>query len=223
MAVLLKQDAVFLHIPKTGGTWVVEVLAALGLLRCKFSTKHSDMQRTLHTARYYPLRWLETAALRGPLWQRRVVRAYKFCFVRHPLRWYESYWKFSVQREWQRWGIKRGRQRWHPNGPLNELADADFIRFMRKVAKRQPGNVSRMFSWYATSDCDFVGRQETLSDDLIRVLKDIGATFDEDRVRHWPRANETTKSIADPEWDEELRETVERQEEEALVRYGYVS
>ncbi|RMD82222.1 MAG: hypothetical protein D6815_09735 [Candidatus Dadabacteria bacterium] len=148
-------------------------------------------------------------------------RAFKFCFVRHPLRWYESYWKFSMQRGWPRWGYRRGRQRWHPNAALNELADPDFNRFIAKVIAHEPGYVTRMFAAYATPEIDFVGRQERLAEDLIEVLARLGVSCDAERIRRWPRVNETPKEIPDPQWDPSLRKQIEELERPALERFGY--
>ena len=47
MALLLKNGAVFLHIPKTGGNWVREVLGKLDLIESEIGHKHSDVDRVM--------------------------------------------------------------------------------------------------------------------------------------------------------------------------------
>ena len=47
MSVLLKGGAVFLHIPKTGGSWVHKVLKDTGLSVGSFDHKHADFDRVL--------------------------------------------------------------------------------------------------------------------------------------------------------------------------------
>lgn len=224
MAILLKHDAVFLHVPKTGGTWVTAVLADLGLIRCRIVTKHADMARLLDCARHHPGRWLEAAAKAGPAWQSQARRAFKFCFVRHPLSWYESYWAFMSQRGWNAWGVnRRGRVRWHPNAALDGLGDADFNRFVRNVAEREPGFVGRMYASYATDAIDFVGRQERLAEDLIEVLARLGAQADETRIRERGPVNASDRDVGRPRWDEALRREVEKIEAAAITRFGYDS
>jgi hypothetical protein len=55
MAVLLKCDALFLHIPKTGGSWVRHVLREEDLVRMEWPDPHPDLDRVLNLPRYYPL------------------------------------------------------------------------------------------------------------------------------------------------------------------------
>lgn len=47
MAVILKDGSVFLHIPKTGGTWVTSVLRELGLARCSIGHRHANWPHIL--------------------------------------------------------------------------------------------------------------------------------------------------------------------------------
>jgi len=94
MALLLKSGAVFLHIPKTGGTWVTQVLEECGLIRCRFSHKHADLHRVMYSPRYCPWQHAKRCLRFGRAWHAGVADAYKFCFVRHPLRWYESWWRY---------------------------------------------------------------------------------------------------------------------------------
>ncbi len=222
MAVLLKTDAVFLHIPKTGGMWVRKVLEDLDLVQCRFSSKHADMERVLHCAKHYPGRYLQAVAKAGPLWQHRVRRAFKFCFIRHPLAWYESYWAYMCGRGWNQWGKNSlGLSRWHPTAELDDLGAPDFDRFVRNVMDKSPGYVSRMYGWYATPEIDFVGRQECLADDLVKVLRRLDVVFDESRVRALAPVNTSDRSSSRPVWDENLRREVEKLEAQALNRFGY--
>jgi hypothetical protein len=221
LALLLHDDAIFLHVPKTGGMWVSAVLRDLGAVRCRVASKHADMDRVLNCARRYPGRYLEAVVKAGPLWQRRARAAFKFCFVRHPLAWYESYWAFTRARGWNAWGVNgRGRQRWHPNALLDGLGDDDFNRFVRNVLERCPGYVTRLYGWYATPEIDFVGKQEHLADDLAKVLRLIGRDFDERRLRAEPRVNTSDRSQT-PAWDPVLKREVASTESAVLERFGY--
>src|SRR5439155_11120636 len=68
MAIVLPQ-ATFLHIPKCGGTWVVRAMAAAGL---PMQVIPAGCQHAI-------------AATEG---------RFVFTFVRHPLTWYASFWKY---------------------------------------------------------------------------------------------------------------------------------
>jgi hypothetical protein len=53
MAYLLRNKAVFLHVPKTGGTYVHEVLKALDLVRGPLGNNHTDFDRTVWHAKLH--------------------------------------------------------------------------------------------------------------------------------------------------------------------------
>jgi hypothetical protein len=95
MAFLLKNGAVFLHIPKTGGTWIKHVLEKLDLIQAPLGHQHSDWDRSFwHDKLHHDLkvtRYLFRRAIRSPRAQARSLPdCFKFCFVREPLQWYES-------------------------------------------------------------------------------------------------------------------------------------
>ena len=204
--------------------WVSAALRDLGMVRCRVASKHADMERVLHCARYYPGRYLQAVAKAGPAWQARARTSFKFCFVRHPLAWYESYWLFMRGRGWNAWGVsRRGRPRWHPNAALDGLGDDDFNRFMRNVLTRHPGYVGDMYGWYATGAIDFVGKQESLADDLARVLRRLGVEYNAAELRRRAPVNVSARSAGAPIWDPALRKDVEAAEAAALERFGYAS
>jgi len=222
LALLLKCDALFLHVPKTAGTWITAVLRDLDLVEARVASKHADMEHVLRCARHLPGRYLEASFKVGPFWQRRARAAFKFCFVRHPLSWYESYWLFMHARGWNRWGVnRRGRRRWHPNAPLDGLGSDDFHRFVRNVLEARPGYVGEMYGWYATPGIDFIGRQERLASDLLQVFSRLGVPVDEDRVRERVPVNVSRGSDNRPAWDEGLLRETLRAERSALERFGY--
>jgi hypothetical protein len=180
------------------------------------------MQHVMYCARHYPGRYLEASFKVGPFWQQKARTAFKFCFVRHPLSWYESYWLFMNARGWNRWGVnRRGFRRWHPNAALDGLGAEDFNRFVRNVLEARPGYVGEMFGWYATADIDFVGRQERLASDVVEVLARLQVPFDEERVRGHIPVNVSRGSDQRPRWDQGLLRDTLRAERAALERFGY--
>jgi hypothetical protein len=232
MALLLKCGAIFLHIPKTGGTWVTQALMEQGLVRCSFGDKHADMVRVLHPLTFTPigrtrLRTFAKRLLSLPR-RRAVVRSdFRFCFVRHPTAWYESYWKWQrtgapYHGRWNVWGDEADPvRRWHALAALNYVRDEDFNGFVRRAVARRPGFVSELFGWYTQAGIGFVGKQESLADDLVRVLRRLNVAFDENRLRATPPCNVGRGAPAPIVWDTDLRRQVERLEFAALVRYGY--
>ena len=228
MALLLKGGAVFLHIPKTGGSWVAHVLEDCGLIVRAIAGvhKHIDLNRLIYYDKFYS----EEGSIWSPrkrkmnAWISQVVDPkFVFCFVRHPLSWYESWWKFMSQpsKNWREFGSETDRAKWHPNSALNGLGDADFNTFVRNVITKRPGYVTELYGWYARPRVAFVGKQENLCEDLIRVLKQLDLDFSEDLIRsHEPvLASPNNEKV---NWDPALREEVLRLEYATLVRHHYV-
>ena len=224
MALLLKDGSIFLHVPKTGGTWVSSVLHQCGLVRASLGHKHSDMD------------WLHSAIdnrrcrMRGLMDLARIRRALKpgpfmFCFVRHPLDWFESWFKYMVQpsRAWCDWGDEKSLFGWHPNAVLNGCGSDDFNQFIRNVIAKRPGYATELFSGFARPQIGAVGRQESLREDLVRVLKRLELDFDEDFVRGFDPVHVSPEPARDIEWDPELRREMLVLESVALRRFGYES
>jgi hypothetical protein len=228
MAFLLKNGAVFLHVPKTGGTWIKHVLQQLDLLEAPLGHQHSDWERAFwHDKLHKDLkvaRYLFRRVVGSRRAQARIEPdCFRFCFVREPLLWYESYWRFmqSVDWSWKSWGDELDPYRWHPCAMLNNLGSSDFSAFMHNVNRKRPGFVTEMYGWYVRPGIGFVGRQEFLRQDLIKVFSlmkldvdPIGSFSDE-------RQNETWPSIPKPEWDPALRIETLKLEYAGYVRFGY--
>jgi hypothetical protein len=169
MALILKNGALFLHIPKTGGTWVTKVLREGGLLRCSIGHRHANLDHLLAPGWQGLGRKLEWCWKRSR-YLRTHPRPFTFCFVRHPLDWYESFYLYKNQPSlnWERDGDLDNFHRWHPNAVLNGLGEGkEFNEFVTAVMDRAPGYVSALFSHYTFRPCDFVGKQENLREDLV--------------------------------------------------------
>jgi len=124
-----------------------------------------------------------------------------FTFVRHPLTWYASFWKF-------RWKAAEARGRPVEEGlqedarrcdePIDEcLVDErgrprPFAAFMEQCLARHPGFLSHKYALY-TDKAHFIGRQESLCIDLLAALRQSGAVFDAQIIRRMPKVN-----VADP-------------------------
>lgn len=197
---LVDANALLIHIPKTGGTWIEHALEAVGIRTAQPSTADGTSARHQLTAdvldRY----------------------DFSFAFVRHPVSWYESWWKFQAL-AWTTWEPDV----WHPQRALEPCASDNFATFIHNCIVREPGFVTRMYEWYVgprgRERVDFVGRYEALEDTLIGILHGLSYRFDEAALRDHPRVNVSAKRAGDPIWEPALRKRVEALEAPAIRRF----
>ena len=228
MALLLKNGAVFLHIPKTGGTWIRQVLRELDLVKAPLGHGHSPYDRAFwHDKLHHDIkvvRYLLRRAVRSPRMQHRMdPNCFKFCFVREPLTWYESYWRFmqGIDWAWKDWGDEKDPYRWDPCAFINNLGSPDFNVFMRNVNRKRPGFVTELFSWYVQPGVDFVGKSENLEADLIEAFAQMKLDVDVNRILAVPPQNETPAHIPKPQWDPAVKRETLRYEYAGYMRFGY--
>jgi hypothetical protein len=219
MALLLKGGGVFLHVPRTGGNWVTTVLKEAGLVQRDIGYhKHLDWHRTADCRQ---LQSFGTRLLPRCFW-RAFGADFTFCFVRHPLSWYESWWRYMSQSKvnWKDFVDDSNPRYWHPNSALAGLGDADFGSFVRNVLSKRPGYVSEMFGWYAHPSIGMVGKQESLREDLVRALHLQNLNFDEQFFMEYPTVgvSQVQEEIV---WEDSLRDEALRVEHATIARYGY--
>ena len=225
MSIYLKNNSIFLHIPKTGGKWVTSVLKKLDLYKFNFSHNHADMERTNNFHRHFPLHFIRQSIKHG-YYLPKVRKAFKFCFVRHPLSYYESYYKFAMQLGWPEgenpMGKMPGRNNWHPNSPLFMYKPDNFNEFIKNILDTHPGYVSELYSSYTTG-VDYIGKTENLAEDLIEVLELMGLNIDRELVKSHDPVNVSKKPDKEISWNQDLENEVLRTEYPALVRYDYIN
>jgi hypothetical protein len=169
MARYLKQTRdLFLHIPRTGGTTVGNVLFSLGIKTHNYKAETPIYLPRNHSLIWHHLRAGETHDLR-----------YLFAFVREPLAYYKSTWKWMKQSHAIR-GEQSipSRQRWHPFKSVFGMYSSDFNEWFGRVLVQEPAWYTRLLESYLGPEggefVDFIGRTETLFDDLHLVLNAFG-------------------------------------------------
>ena len=83
------------------------------------------------------------------------------------------------------------------------------------------GYVTWLYGQYATPEVDFVGKQESLREDLREVLTLFGLAFDEEKLAGKRRINEAEFNEEPVVWDPGLLREVQAAEGTAMRRYGY--
>lgn len=203
------ENAVFFHIPKTGGTWVRNALLKGGIhfkeIPCNNCSTDADIKTCCFHAKY--------SDITIPTDRNRL----QFAFVRHPVAYYKSFWAFKMC---VGWNFKSKFEQ--------TVASANFIDFAEAVIEHFPGWASHAFESYIGPEdspyVDFVGKQENLRLDLLWALRRAGQPVDPEAILRLGLINQA--SIL-PEWRDEcvyteaLEEAVKHVERKAMERFGY--
>ena len=233
MITKIKSNGDFLHIPKTGGSWVYKVLEVNDLIVKLPQFKHYNYDLNLFEPLLYPrgnqrreqLRFIKKCAGQFifPEKSRGNYRRFRFCFVRNPLTWYESWWNYMEGLDWPNYGEENSAYDWHPNSVLNGLGSNDFNEFIWNVIQKRPGYVSELYHSYTKSGINFIGRQEHLQDDLLDLLTLLKLDFKYDSIFDMTKVNVSKKGSNRIDWDPKLKAIIMKLELPALTHYGYLT
>ena len=187
----------FIHVPKTGGSWVA---GALDILGCNYQLLDPDKKtRGGHAGYYY-----------GD------YTGFSFGFVRNPFDWYKSFFKFNrglVNRTNGDLGIRR----WDV-GDINEFV-FDCI--------ENGHNLSNQLKYFFGNfyEIGFIGRYENLCEDLIKGLHLAGEFFDEgddEKIRNfYGTVINDSENIACGEYSTEAKNFIFRTDRNIFRRFDY--
>jgi hypothetical protein len=159
-------NSIFIHIPKTGGQWVVSALERTGVPVGSLGVVHTSPDEIAETPEFKD-------------------REFIFAMVRHPLTWYQSMWAHQMDDKWEPidardWFTPRWLEFWA--NFTKHCSSSRFQEFVENCLDVYPdGLVSTLYEAY-TKECVFVGKQERLIGDLLEAMKIAGEKFDETRL-----------------------------------------
>jgi hypothetical protein len=194
---ILLPNSTFLHIPRTGGTWVRKALRQNGLMDVELRSTRREQSS-------------ESAINSWHMIPERVEKG--FCFVRHPVTWYQSYW--SYKQETHSWS--------HVNSFDEQCADTNFLAFVEKSLTNYPsGYVTWLYEFY-TDHAEFVGRQENLQDDLITALDWADEDYLLDDIESVMPENVASRGQKrQAKYSEDILRRVLETESKIITDYGY--
>jgi hypothetical protein len=201
MSNLLLSKSSFIHIPKCAGTFLQAFLFHLNLPKHRYS-EPQDGHLFLHQ-------------------MPDSKDTYNFTFVRHPYTWWPSFYEWSkntrfssMEKECLNFDI------WVKN------YGAFWMGHYTKIVKRYIGEDE---NYYNGTKIDFIGKTETLFDDLFVALKNAGEEFSEKRYRllvqesnqkesltKWSNKQEYNREISD-----ESKEIIYKTEKWVFDRFNY--
>ena len=193
------------HIPRTGGTWVEEIICHCRVPHYRWLQVQPDYLPSKHCAlSHYN---------RDAMVQVKMTAA----FVRHPISYYESCYKWMYFAETK---LMRYRWKWHPHMAAArwfKAAPVNFNDWVYLMLEKEPCWYTRLIEMYVGPPggefIDYIGRTESLRQDFINLMIMVGyvgvVEKNKEFIMSAPKANTRELEI---EWDHSLRDRVEKTE-----------
>lgn len=211
MSNTINKRVYYLHIPKTGGNWVRSVLrnSNVDLNKTNKFNKHAN---------YDFLAGLSSKSLMSSSFNEDIKF---FCVIRHPLLWYQSWYKYQNDNGWKFWGEKGilQKEKWHCLSPLNMSRPKSFNDFMRIVNQTSPGFLTYLYHSFILPSGARILKNENLRDDLLHLNKDWSLGLNERFILHSKKVNVSTKT--EISWSEENLTNTMQNESAIIKMYGY--
>lgn len=201
---LYDTKTLFLHIPRTGGTFVEKVFQECGIRCSRWASGKLIMNRLP-----------QKHALLGHYKRERLAEVEKkFAFVRHPLSYYRSVWGWLCRSE----GRGLGNHNWHPFQEVTRYWHPQYSVWLNQVLKYQPGWYSALVRDYVGPAggefVQFIGRTESLVIDLQNVLSLVGMEQEKlERIQGVMRRMEKVNTSEKPAVDERSEEILQSERE----------
>lgn len=227
MAILLKEKVIFLHIPKTAGSWIVSLLRDLDLYETEVGPAHADYERVFNFSGHYVGNYLRKSIRYNCFFDSHLKNCRSFAFVRNPVSYYESWWRFMEDQNWRKFSRDQNASRfglkadlWHPYKQMESWGRVSFDEFVERVISDCPGFVSSLYEKYIPFGTHVVvGKQENLVSDFKKIISLFyGETFAAG-IPSKPAVNRSR--TPSPRWDCNLRKEVIRTEYSAFRRFNY--
>lgn len=189
---LILPRSCFLHVPKTGGSWVKRAILAAGVPAREHAV---DGYTHLGLADCPP------------------GCGFRFAFVRNPLGLYRSYWQFKMTVGWD--AANELDQRCQAD------SFEPFVLNVLEYFPGIYGRTLQDFVGSVQSPIEFIGRYENLVEDLVQALTLAGEHFDAAAIRALPPYNVSDKRKAPAVYTPALETAVRAAEAEVFTRFGY--
>ena len=210
---LIDSKALFQHIPRTGGTFVETVIDDMKIPCIRWISKQPLGYPKKHCLFFYYQN------------HQKVNVKFVFAFVRHPVDYYMSTWRYlhdAAQFRSSRLAALWSKFIWHPFRNVGLIYKPDFCEWVEGVLEQEPAWATRLMESYVGPEhgefCQFIGRTETLRSDLANLLIHFNYQIDPSDLLKEPKVN---KSLTPPPAiPDELRNRICR-EERVLIRRFY--
>lgn len=190
---LILPKSCFLHVPKTGGSWVKEVISASNI-ECKNYTVADNVHIGLKDCP--------------------CPDKFKFAFVRHPVEFYRSYWQFKMTYGWDQINPLDMECR---SDSFHKFICSVLDKFPGIYSQSVIDFVGE-----TDNEIEFIGKYENLVDDLVFALKAASEIFDEKFVRAFPPQNVSDKIAFPAVYTYQLEAEVRSAESLAIRRFNYI-
>jgi hypothetical protein len=119
--------------------------------------------------------------------ENKIKAAYKFAFIRHPVTWYQSAWRYMESIQWKNFIKNENQSRfflkydtWHPFEKLYDAKSSNVNEFIKNLIDEMPGFYTHLiYAYTGINSINYIGKQENLIDDLKNVLTHLGINNDE--------------------------------------------